>query len=357
MEEQDYWLALNKARLPPRVVLSLLERLGSPEAIFEADEATLVQTPGVSAALAARVVSLRRSLDLSADKRALQQGNIEIINFFDERYPRHLRMIYDPPPMLFLRGTLVPQDANAVAVVGSRRTSPYGLAMARSLAAGLARAGVTVVSGLALGADAAAHWGAIEAGGRTLAIAATGLDVPYPAQNKELLERIPRQGAILSEYPLGTGARREVFHGRNRLISGCALASVVVEAPEKSGALITADHALEQGRQVFVVPGDPSCGTARGSNALLREGALAVERAEDVLNALGLAMPAPETPPQPSLTGEESRVYESLGTSPVYPDQIVEATGLDAHQVGASLVRLELRGLARRLPGGVYVRE
>jgi DNA processing protein len=357
MDEQDYWLALSKTRLPPRVVLSLLERLGSPAAVFEADLDSLMEVPGVGEASARRLVGLRSTLDLSADKRTLERNNIEMVTFFEERYPRHLRTIYDPPPMLFLRGTLLPQDQSAVAMVGSRRTSPYGLTMARTLARDLARAGVTVVSGLAVGADAAAHWGALEAGGRTIAFAACGIDVPYPPANKELLQRIPNQGAILSEYPLGSPALKQVFHGRNRLISGSTLATVVIEAPERSGALISADHALEQGRQVFVVPGDPSSPTASGSNALLREGALPVERASDILMALGLGGPPEEAPSAPALGPEEARVYSLLGAKPLYPDQIIEASGLSAQQVGANLVRLELRGLARRLPGGVFVRE
>jgi len=280
-----------------------------------------------------------------------------MLTFFDEAYPRHLRTIYDPPPVLFLKGTLMPQDENAVAVVGSRRTSPYGLTLSRTLAADLARAGVTVVSGLAPGADAAAHWGALEGGGRTIGFAACGLDVPYPSANKDLLQRIPSQGAILSEYPLGTPPLRQVFQARNRLISGAALATVVVEAPERSGALITADHALEQGRQVFVVPGDPSSPTSKGSNALLREGALPVERANDILAALGLTPGPQPTLPEPALLGEEASVYAVLSTRPVYSDHIVEVTGLTAQQVGANLVRLELKGLVRRLPGGVFVRE
>lgn len=372
MSEADYWLLLNRSGLLPRVQLALLEHFASPEAVMEAGEEELKRVKGVGVEAATRIVNTRSRVDLSGDKRTLERLNIELITLFDDRYPRLLRDIYDPPPLLYLRGKLEARDELAVTVVGSRRASAYGNGVARRLAAGLARQGVTVVSGLAVGIDTAAHEGALSAAGRTLAVAACGIDVDYPQASRNLKERTVAQGALLSELPLGTPATRWVFLARNRLLSGLSLGTVVVEAPERSGALITADHALEQGRHVFAVPGDVASPTNKGTHALLREGATLVESAQDVLAPLGVETPrlvrtssrspaaqrVPDLEPAApvSLSPTEKSIFLSLAARQKHLDQIVSETQLKPAEVNAALMLLELKGLARRLPGGSFMR-
>lgn len=372
MSELDYWLLLNRTGLLPGVQLALLEHFGSPEAVVESSEGELKRVKGIGPEAAARIVRARSGIDLSSDKRTLERLNIELITLFDDRYPRLLRDIYDPPPVLYLRGTIQPRDELAVSIVGSRRASPYGNSVAGKLAEGLAREGVTVVSGLAVGIDSAAHQGALLASGRTIGVAACGIDVEYPRASSALRKRIVNQGALLSELPLGTPATRWVFLARNRLLSGLSLGTVVVEAPERSGALITADHALEQGRHVFAVPGDVASPTNKGAHALLREGATLVESPEDILRALGveaprllrassrvpLTQPTPElvTVPPVALSPTEQSIFLSLAGKQKHLDQIASETQLKPAEVSAALMLLELKGLARRLPGGSFIR-
>ena len=374
MTELDYWLLLNRTGLAPKVQLALLEQFGSPEVLIEAGEGELESVKGVGRESAARIIAARTRIDLSSDKRTLERLNIELISLFDEQYPRLLRDIYDPPPVLYLRGNLEPRDESAVTIVGSRRASPYGQSVARKLAGQLARGGMTVVSGLAVGIDSAAHHGALAASGRTLAVAACGVDVDYPRPNVDLRSDIIAHGAILSELPLGTPPSRWVFMGRNRLLSGLSLGTVVIEAPERSGALITADHALEQGKHVFAVPGDVGASVNKGTHALLREGATLVESSDDILHALGVeaprlvrtpsARPSPQPTPTPqvspaapiSLSTTEQAIFLSLAGKQKHLDQIATETELKPAEVSATLMLLELKGLARRLPGGSFIR-
>ena len=373
MTELDYWLLLNRTGLQPKVQLALLEHFGSPEAAMEAGEEELKRVKGVGPEAAARIITTRSKVDLSSDKRTLERLNIELITIFDERYPRLLRDIYDPPPVLYLRGNLEARDELAVTIVGSRQCSPRGRSVAQKLAAGLAQHGVSVVSGLALGIDSAAHEGALSAQGRTIAVTACGIDVEYPRPNVELRRRIVAQGALLSELPLGTTAARWIFAARNRLLSGLSLGTVVVEAQERSGSLITADHALDQGKHVFAVPGDVSSPMSKGTHALLREGATLVESAEDILRPLGIEAPRLVRAPSPissvkpvaeaapagavPLSLGEQSVFLSLGGRQKHIDQIVSDTQLKPAEVSATLMLLELKGLARRLPGGTFIRQ
>jgi DNA processing protein len=285
----------------------------------------------------------------------------------DPEYPASLRAIELPPPFLLIRGKLAREDALAVAIVGSRRGTPYGLRVAERLGADLGVRGVTVVSGLARGVDTAAHRGALGAGGRTLAVLGSGVDVVYPPENRRLAAEVVEAGALVSQFPMGTAPLPHHFPARNRVIAGLSLGTVVVEAAERSGALITARLAGELGREVYAVPGNVSSPGSLGANRLIQDGAKLVQSWEDVVaewppewrRALRV-VPSPGTPPRPE-AGEaiepgERAVFALLGDEPVAVDALVERSQLPSSQVSAGLMGLELRGLVRRLAGQRYVR-
>jgi len=275
----------------------------------------------------------------------------------DAAYPSPLRMIADPPSPLYVRGDVVSSDARAVAIVGTRRASAYGANVARVLGTELARAGVTVVSGLARGIDAAAHQGAIEAGGRTIAVLGCGVDVVYPPEHKRLLAQVVARGAAVSEHPPGTPPLRHHFPRRNRIISGLSLGVIVVEGRDDSGALITASAAAEQGREVFAVPGLIFDARSRAPHRLLQEGAKLVACVEDVLEELRLpALPLAVAAPEARLEGLEERVYAQVDLEPAHIDQLAQRAGLPVGQVARSLLTLECRGLIEALPGQRYTR-
>jgi DNA processing protein len=285
----------------------------------------------------------------------------------DPAYPARLKMIADPPPLLYITGTLTDQDALAVAIVGARRATAAGCAMTEELSRDLAGAGMTVVSGLARGVDAAAHRGALAAQGRTIAVLGCGIDRTYPPEHERLRRQIEEQGAILSEVPMGAPPHSHHFPRRNRIISGLSLGVIVTEAAIGSGSLITARLAAEQGREVFAVPGFVKEDTSRGTNALLKEGAALIERAQDIVDVI-----LPQLEPglrlrlQPShqkseqrdhLGGEEQRVYDALSYDPRTVDNVITSTGLSVSVVMASLLSLELRLRVKQLPGQRYIQK
>jgi DNA processing protein len=259
---------------------------------------------------------------------------------------------------LYIRGGLEEQDRWAAAVVGTRRPTPYGVTVTREIAATLAANGITVVSGLARGIDAIAHRAALEAGGRTVAVLGSGLDHIYPPEHRTMAQEIARRGAVLGDYPLGTRPEAVNFPPRNRLISGLSLAVVVTEAGEGSGALITADFAAEQGREVFAVPGSIHSRASRGTNRLIRAGARPCLGAEDVLEALNLDVVARGELPEPGLPEDETerRILETLGSEPIHIDDLQARCGLPVAQITASLAMLELKGRARQVGGMHFVR-
>lgn len=281
---------------------------------------------------------------------------IHVITPADDVYPPALRVIADPPRALYVRGALRPADAVAVAIVGARRPSAYGTAVARWLARDLARSGVTIISGLARGIDAAAHQGALDAGGRTIAVLGCGPDVVYPREHHQLMHDVIAGGAVISEYPPGAPPLAGQFPQRNRIISGLALGVVVVEGRERSGALITADAALEQGREVFAVPGNIFEEASRAPHRLIAQGARLVERADDVLDELGLVRPDRGRAPAPGLQGVEAAVYARLSLTPQHLDDLASACGRPVAEVSAAAVALECKDLAVALPGHRYVK-
>lgn len=357
----DSWLRLSRAGLLARRWLDLLAQMGSAEAILRADRDAILAVEGITPRDWDKIQRVKTAAHPEADKAALQQMEAHLLTVQDHSYPPRLREIYDPPPLLYVRGELQQRDEQAVAIVGTRNCSNYGVVQAERLAADLARRGFTIVSGLARGIDAAAHKGALDAGGRSIGVAACGLDVDYPRGHAELKDRLVESGALLSELPLGTRPDRARFPQRNRIVSGLVLGVVVIEAPGKSGALITAGLALEQGREVFAMPGDVTNPRNRGSHRLLKDGAGLVETAEDVVEGLGIlleAVPAREEGPQPQvdLSADEAQIIGALSFQPRHVDQVIEDTGLLPAQVTASLVMLEVKGLVRRFPGSMFVR-
>ena len=349
-------------------VLRLVRAWLSPDAVLRASRDELIQR-GCSSQLAD---AIRRGPDRSAcrsierELMAVERERVEVRSLLDPAYPARLKMIADPPPLLYITGTLTEQDELAVAIVGARRATPAGRAMTEELSRDLAEAGMTVVSGLARGVDAAAHRGALAAQGRTIAVLGCGIDRTYPPEHERLRRQIEEQGAILSEVPMGSPPHSHHFPRRNRIISGLSLGVIVTEAAVGSGSLITARLAAEQGREVFAVPGFVKEDTSRGTNALLKEGAALIERAQDVIDAvLPQLEPALRLRLQPSreksvshdhLGKEEQLVYDALSYDPLTVDEVIVATGLSVSIVMASLLSLELQQRVRPLPGQRYLR-
>lgn len=341
----------------------LLERFGSPQGVFSATPQEIATVGRIGPKLSASISALATS-PIAADVLAeCHRGGVAVLVEGDDRYPGLLSRIDDPPGLLFVRGELKPCDALAVAIVGSRHPSPYGQRIASHLAGGLVRAGYTVVSGLARGIDAAAHRGAIDAGGRTIAVLGTGVLNIYPPEHADLAAEVIRHGALLSEAPPLAEGHAGAFPQRNRIVSGLALGTIVVEAAERSGALITARLAGEQGREVFAVPGQVDCRTARGCHRLIRDGATLVESVDHVLEELGPLFEtstsadgrAVRSPAELQLGDIEQQVLAAVDASgspsSVDIDGIVAASGLAASQVLSTIGVLEMRRIIRRLPG------
>jgi DNA processing protein len=310
------------------------------------------------------IVDARATLDVDSELKNCDDQQVTVLTGEDENYPRALREIHSPPPVLFLRGTMQSSDALAVAIVGTRHATSYGVRQAERLATGLAHAGLTIVSGLARGIDAAAHRGALSAGGRTIAVLGCGVLKVYPPEHDQLAERILQRGALISEAPPRSQPHSSLFPQRNRLISGLSLGVVVVEAALRSGALISAEHAMEQGREVFAVPGPIDSRTSHGCHRLIRDGAKLVETVDDVLEELGPLVEATPRedgrvvrhPAELQLNVQEQSVLGATATEPTSVDQVVYRSGLPVQRVLATLSVLEMRRLIRRLSGNFVVR-
>ncbi len=347
----------------PRIRQALLERFGSARAVLAAAPSEWRDVPGVGTKIADNLAKADQ-IDVDRELAVCREHGIEILTESDDSYPRMLREIHDPPGALFVRGTLKPDDALAIGIVGTRHASRYGLQQAQKLAGSLSRAGLTVVSGLARGIDAAAHRGALEAGGRTLAVLASGVLRIYPPEHDALAQEVIAQGALLSESPPNFEPIAGMFPQRNRIISGLSLGVIVVEAAQRSGALISARHAMEQGREVFAVPGRIDNRVARGCHLLIRDGAKLVESADDVLEELGpLVEAAPRDdgqvihhPAELSLNEIEQKVLAAIDTEATSIDRIVTDSGLPVPRVLSTISVLEMRQLIRRLSGNTVIR-
>lgn len=353
------WLALR--RLPgvgTRTQFDLLEYFGSIEAIFSASRGQLENAlVGKNEAIDALLAGPDENL-LKSELEWLSEPGHHLLTWSDPDYPVLLREIPDPPLVLYIAGERRLLSAQQLAIVGSRNPTPMGRENACAFAKSLAGAGLVITSGMALGVDGAAHRGALEAGGKTIAVAGTGLDRVYPARHRELAHEIVKQGALVSEFPLGTPPLPENFPVRNRIISGLSLGTLVVEAALQSGSLITARMANEQGREVFAIPGSIHAPQSRGCHALIRQGAKLVETAQDILEELGplagVALQAAHenTPPGPRLDSTMETLLEHIGHDPVTIDTLIERCGLTADAVSSMLLQMELNGLVSNCPGG-----
>lgn len=361
MEGPVIWLTLFQAPCVGRHRLSILMRdVPDPHEAWLLSRYEMMRLEDWGPASAEGVMSVRsdRSARASAEReweQALERG-LRFIARADTDYPQNLLLTPSPPPFLYQAGPWRPDSAPIISIVGTRRATPYGLSAAYRFGHELARAGAVVVSGMARGIDAAAHRGALEAGGTTIAVLGSGADVCYPPESRGLYRQIREQGAILSELPPGTGPRREFFPDRNRIISGISHGVLAVEAGEKSGTLITVKSALEQGREVFGVPGPITSPVSAGIHAMIRDGGRLVASAADLLEDLGFLSFNQERLAVRLLPDEEQQVLQSMGEEPRWAGDLAEVCGLTAGEVQGVLTMLELKGLARRIPGGQYIR-
>ena len=350
--------------LGPRKIKTLTEHLGGAQAVWEAGAEALSRVEGVGPKLVGALLEARASTKFSDEiekelARAERLG-VSLLHLEHPEYPDPLRQIYDPPPVLYVRGALPVAVAKmkAIGVVGTRNASPYALELSRTFSQDLARAGVTVVSGLALGVDSAAHKGAVQTeGGQTVAVLGSGVDVIYPRQNQRLVEEIlDGRGAVVSEYRIGSGPRATNFPGRNRIINGLSKGVLVVEGGLKSGALITAEFALEEGRTIFAVPGRVGDAKAEGTLALLKQGATMVQGAPDILQEFGWHEAERNAIPTTSLDEPQRVLVQAIQEhgSPLL-DDLIAATGRPAPELLPTLMLLELQGVIKTLPGGRYV--
>jgi DNA processing protein len=363
------WLHLHlTAGVGPTIFRQLLETFGSAEATLRADRSALVSTKGVGSITADKIVSSRSQVDVDKELELVSKAGVTLLSWDSSAYPVGLKNIYDPPAVLYVRGRLEPEDATAIAVVGTRRASRYGLEQAERFGAALGRAGFTVVSGLARGIDSAAHQGALKAGGRTIAVLGCGLSRIFPPENADLYRAVAQNGAVLSEFPMLAEPLAENFPRRNRIISGLSLGVLVIEGPLRSGAMITARTAMEQGRDVFALPGRVDNAASRGTNQLIKDGACLVASLEDILDELGdigekmragteQADKPPSAPPLPgNLSETDKAILSAIVDEPMTVDELCAATELSAGQVSAALTMLQLKGLIRRIAGARFLR-
>jgi len=356
-EDKRYWVGFTLVKGIGAVRLrALLDYFGTAEAAWNATAFDLVAA-GIGPKLAERVLQVRKSVNLDEVLAQAEKNQIRILTWEDSEYPAHLKEIDQPPPVLYLRGTVTSEDAWAVAIVGTRAVTAYGRQVTEELATVLAQNGLTVVSGLARGVDAIAHSAAIRAGGRTLAVLGSGVDKIYPPEHRSLAEKIMLQGAVLSDYAPGTPPESVNFPPRNRIISGLSMSIVVVEAGETSGALITAEFAAEQGRDVFAVPGQVFAPQSKGPNRLIASGAKVLLKPADVLEALDLTRNVERREIRRAVPSDatEAALLALLEAEPIHVDEMRARLGLPVEKISASLTMMELKGLVRQVGGMNYV--
>jgi DNA processing protein len=343
---------------------NLLDEFGSPHAIFEAELPELTKVAGIRREIAVHIVNREFSANPERELEGVEECDARVITYRDQAYPSLLREINSPPMVLYAKGKDVPSIKMFISVVGSRHPTHYGLKAADRIGRGLAMQGVGVSSGLAVGIDSAAHWGCLAGSGFTVAVLGTGIDVSYPASNRRLRDEISERGTLISEFPLGSPPEPKNFPIRNRIISGLSRGVVVVEATMKSGSLITASRALDQGRDVFAVPGSIDSFKSTGTHFLIKQGAKLVVNADDVLEEFGFAPLSAdeEVSPQASLVElgnmepSEKTIYEIIGEYPVHIDHIVRMADMDPGEVSGVLMKMELKGLIRQQPGKMFTR-
>lgn len=340
---------------------ALLERFKSPGAILDAPQEAIAEVENIGRGLAQKIVEARNKIDLERQLKLIEKNKVSLIPLDSELYPANLKSIFDPPLVLFVKGQILPQDSLSIAIVGTRLSSFYGRTMAEKLSRELSEKGFTIVSGGARGIDTFSHQAALRANGRTLAVLGCGLDITYPSENKKLFEEIAEKGAVISEFPLSTNPDKGNFPMRNRIISGLSLGVVVIEAPHKSGALITVACANEQGREVFSVPGHADSFVSKGTNQLLREGAKLAESADDIIEEIEPLLKdkikqikASQPQDKQTLTNQEAEVYNLLSAGPLEFDDIIAKSRLSVSAASSALTALQLKKLIKQSPGKIF---
>ncbi len=353
-----YWIGFNIVRgIGPKRLRALLSYFGDVERAWNAP-ADELRRAGLDRRSLQNLLAARSSVDLDEQLRRVERAGVRVLTWESDEYPPLLREISEPPPVLYVRGAFTAADAWAIAVVGTRRASVYGKEVTRRLTSALARSGITIVSGLARGIDGVAHRAALDAGGRTIAVLGCGIDHIYPPEHRSLAREIAARGVLVSDYPLGTPPEGRNFPPRNRIISGLSLGVLVTEAGRRSGALITADFAADQGRDVFAVPGSILAHGSVGTNSLIRDGAKPVLKPEDILEELNLTMVPEYTAARETLPADETEaaILRHLSAEPLHVDELRQQVGLPIAQVTSTLALLELKGLVRAVGGMMYVR-
>ncbi len=355
-DQKKYWIGFNLVKGIGAVRFQqILSFFGDLSIAWDAP-AKALQEAGLPQRALDNFLKLRQDVDLDRVYQSIFDADVTVLTLLDEAYPHLLKEIDQPPPVIYIRGEWTPADEFAVALVGTRRVTAYGQQVTRDISLFLAGHGVTIVSGLARGVDALAHQHALQAGGRTIAVLGSGVDVIYPPEHRKLAEAIIKNGAIISDYPLGTQPEGANFPPRNRIISGLSLATIVVEAGDRSGALITADFAVNQGREVFALPGNVLSPASRGTNRLIQKGAHALVSPQDVLDVLDLnQLESIKTARQvlPANT-TEAKILQVLEFEPLHIDQICIETALAVETVSAALTMMELKGMVQHVGGMRY---
>jgi len=357
MDDKKYWIGFNLIKGIGAVRMQgLIAYFGDLETAWRSSAADLAEA-GLGTKVIERVLQARENVDLDKVWEKIEKQGIKILTWQDEAYPQRLKEISQPPPVLYIRGEYLPDDLFAVSIVGTRRVSPYGRQITEELVSFLAANGMTVISGLARGVDSIAHQTALKAGGRTLGILGSGVDRIYPPENRGLAEKMMERGAIISDYAPGTPPEASNFPPRNRIIAGLSLAVVVVEAGETSGALITAEFAAEQGREVFAVPGSILAPQSKGTNKLIQQGALPLLSVTDLMQTLDITRVGEQKSARKILPGDatEAKLLNVLGHEPLHVDEIRNQSELPIEKVSAALTLMELKGMVRQVGGMNYV--
>ena len=363
MDKQYYWLSLRMIKgIGNTIFLSLINTFGSPNKVFEAREDELVNA-GIKKELAHRIVKKEFVSDPEEELNKINNLGARIITYDDEEYPELLKEIDYPPVLLYAVGKRIPRDQLNISIVGSRNPTQYGTRIAQDFSFRLAKMGLGIISGMARGIDASAHKGALKADGYTVAVLGTGIDVIYPKENKGLFQEIKEYGTIITEFPSGTPPEAKNFPIRNRIISGISKGVLVVEAAKRSGSLITASFALNQGREVFAIPGSIESLRSKGSHFLIKQGAKLVEDIYDIIEEFGMDLMGKSNGADGHKEGvfvnldpKEKRIYECLSEYPVHIDEIIRDTNMDAAEVLSNLLKLELKGIVVQIPGKMFIK-
>ncbi len=361
MKDKKYWIWLSSVPgVGSKSCLNLISHFGSAQNVYQCSFKELISSGIVKEKVARSIIQNKKIENMEEYLKIVKENGLKVHTIIEDEYPENLKNIYDPPPVIYVKGSIEKEDNLAIAIVGSRKASDYGMKTAKRIAYRLAELGITIISGMAMGIDSAAHEGAIEAKGRTIAVFGCGLKYVYPMSNLRLSEKIRENGALISEYPFDTAAMPGQFPARNRIISGMSLGVIVVEAGEKSGSLITADFALEQGREVFAVPGNISSPNSRGTNFLIKNGAKLVSGIEDIIEELNIELMPPHKAKtlnctyMADMTPEENIIIAYLSKTGGSKDEIAAATGLQPGKTMASLLKLEIKGMIQQI-GGIYL--